>query len=331
MKKFTNNRGFTLVELMVVVAIITIFSGVVLVGVGTAMRDYSKKTELYAKKSGGFEADAFSQMQEDFTREDPPTQQDIINALESANLGVHFGNIQNYNMAQSNSNWKEEALVEAISDALGTDEFFAQLYHNTDNNTKQLFIYTEGTLSVADCPKTSEVIVLSYTQQGEFLWSGRANATFVPVSNNPNRGITVDNNGPEDISYNPPAEETTPVIPQTTQQTQETQETQQTQTTTNSGSYTGSVSTNTWGNGGQATVDLSQYRGYTTIIVVFQVDGNVTSASGWGYDSYTVNGNTVTAQVSANGSNSWGISGNNGMQVSGSNVNNITVVSVSAS
>ena len=88
---------------------------------------------------------------------------------------------------------------------------------------------------------------------------------------------------------------------------------------------------NTWGTGGQITLDLSGCSGYGTITVVVEFTGTVTSASGWGFDSYTIDGNTVTATVSADGSNSWGIDGNVGIQVDGSNINGAELVSISGS
>ncbi len=54
---------------------------------------------------------------------------------------------------------------------------------------------------------------------------------------------------------------------------------------------------NPWGNGGQITLNLSGCSGYQTITVVVEFDGTVNSASGWGFDSYTVSGNQVTAVV----------------------------------
>ncbi len=88
---------------------------------------------------------------------------------------------------------------------------------------------------------------------------------------------------------------------------------------------------NTWGTGGQITLDLSGCSGYGTITVVVEFTGTVTSASGWGFDSYTIDGNTVTATVSADGPNSWGIDGNVGIQVDGSNINGAELVSISGS
>ena len=66
---------------------------------------------------------------------------------------------------------------------------------------------------------------------------------------------------------------------------------------------------NTWDSGGQITLNLSGCSGYQTITVVVQFTGTVNSASGWGFDSYTIDGNTVTATVSADGPNSWGFDG----------------------
>lgn len=88
---------------------------------------------------------------------------------------------------------------------------------------------------------------------------------------------------------------------------------------------------NTWGSGGQITLNLSGCSGYASVTVVVEFDGTVTSASGWGFDSYTVSGSTVTAVVSADGPNSWGFDGNVGIQVDGSNINSATLVSVTGS
>lgn len=88
---------------------------------------------------------------------------------------------------------------------------------------------------------------------------------------------------------------------------------------------------NTWGSGGQITLNLSGCSGYSSVTVVVEFDGTVTSASGWGFDSYTVDGGTVTAVVSADGPNSWGFDGNVGIQVDGTGINGATLVSVTGS
>lgn len=90
-------------------------------------------------------------------------------------------------------------------------------------------------------------------------------------------------------------------------------------------------STNPWGDGGQIVLNLSGCSGYGEITVVVDFGGKVTSASGWGFDSYTPDGNKVTAKVSASGSNSWAFNGNVGIQVSGSNIDDISLVSISGS
>ena len=90
-------------------------------------------------------------------------------------------------------------------------------------------------------------------------------------------------------------------------------------------------STNEWGDGGQITLNLSGCSGYGTIEVVVEFDGNISSASGWGFDTYTVSGNQVTATVSASGGNSWAFNGNVGIQVSGSGIANASLVSVTGS
>ena len=83
-------------------------------------------------------------------------------------------------------------------------------------------------------------------------------------------------------------------------------------------------STNPWGDGGQITLNLSGCSGYGQIEVVVDFGGTVSSASGWGFDSYVISGSQVTATVSASGPNSWGFDGNVGIQVTGSNINNIS-------
>ncbi len=90
-------------------------------------------------------------------------------------------------------------------------------------------------------------------------------------------------------------------------------------------------STNPWGNGGQITLDLSGCSGYGTIEVVVEFSGTVSDASGWGFDTYVVSGNRVTATVSASGSNSWAFDGNVGIQVTGSNITSVSLVSVTGS
>ena len=88
---------------------------------------------------------------------------------------------------------------------------------------------------------------------------------------------------------------------------------------------------NPWGTGGQITIDLSGCAGYETITVVVEFSGSVTSASGWGFDSYTVNGNRVTAVISASGPNSWGFDNNVGIQVEGSGITSASLISVEGS
>ena len=90
-------------------------------------------------------------------------------------------------------------------------------------------------------------------------------------------------------------------------------------------------STNPWGDGGQIVLNLSGCSGYGEIEVVVEFSGTVNSASGWGFDTYTVSGNQVTAVVSAAGSNSWAFDGNVGIQVTGSNITSASLVSVTGS
>jgi len=88
---------------------------------------------------------------------------------------------------------------------------------------------------------------------------------------------------------------------------------------------------NPWGDGGQISLDLSGCQGYAEITVTVEVDGEVDSASGWGFDSYDVSGNTVTATVSATGGNSWAFDGNVGIQVTGSGIEGLSLVSIEGS
>ncbi len=90
-------------------------------------------------------------------------------------------------------------------------------------------------------------------------------------------------------------------------------------------------SVNPWGNGGQIVLNLSGCSGYQTITVVVEFDGSVSSASGWGFDSYSVSGSRVTATVSADGPNNWGFNGNVGIQVDGSNITDARLISIEGS
>lgn len=87
--------------------------------------------------------------------------------------------------------------------------------------------------------------------------------------------------------------------------------------------------TNPWGTGGQITLKLSGCSGYDEITVVVEFSGKISDASGWGFDSYSVNGNRVTAKVSKDGPNSWGYDSSVGIQVNGSDVNSAKLISVS--
>ena len=93
----------------------------------------------------------------------------------------------------------------------------------------------------------------------------------------------------------------------------------------------GTASSNCWGNGGQLEVALSGCSGYGEITVVAEFSGTVTSASGWGFDTYTVDGSRVTATVSASGPNSWGFDSNVGIQVTGSGITSASLISVTGS
>ena len=91
----------------------------------------------------------------------------------------------------------------------------------------------------------------------------------------------------------------------------------------------GSATTNCWGSGGQIEVQLSGCDGYAAITVVAEFSGSIDSATGWGFDTYTISGNQVTATVSASGPNSWGFNSKVGIQVTGSDVNSASLISVS--
>lgn len=88
---------------------------------------------------------------------------------------------------------------------------------------------------------------------------------------------------------------------------------------------------NTWGTGGQIELDLSGCSGYQEITVIVHFDGVVSSASGWGFDSYEVDGSNVISKVSASGPNSWGMDGSVGIQVEGSGIEDASLVSISGS
>jgi aryl-phospho-beta-D-glucosidase BglC (GH1 family) len=91
----------------------------------------------------------------------------------------------------------------------------------------------------------------------------------------------------------------------------------------------GSATPNCWGSGGQLEIQLSGCSGYDTITVVAEFSGTIDSASGWGFDSYDISGNRVTANCSSSGENSWGFDSRVGIQVSGSDINSAKLISVS--
>ena len=90
----------------------------------------------------------------------------------------------------------------------------------------------------------------------------------------------------------------------------------------------GSATANCWGSGGQIEIQLSGCSGYKSITVVAEFSGSIDSASGWGFDSYTINGNNVTAVCSSTGPNSWGFDSKVGIQVAGRDVNDAKLISV---
>ncbi len=87
--------------------------------------------------------------------------------------------------------------------------------------------------------------------------------------------------------------------------------------------------TNCWGSGGQAEITLNCPNA-SSVTVVVEFSGSVSSASGWGFDSYSVSGSQVTATVSAGGPNSWGLTQTVGIQVEGSGVESATLISITA-
>lgn len=91
----------------------------------------------------------------------------------------------------------------------------------------------------------------------------------------------------------------------------------------------GSATTNCWGSGGQIEISLSGCSGYKKITVIAEFSGKIDSATGWGFDSYAIDGNRVTATCSSTGPNSWGFDSKVGIQVTGSDVNSAKLISVS--
>jgi len=91
---------------------------------------------------------------------------------------------------------------------------------------------------------------------------------------------------------------------------------------------TGSATANCWGSGGQIEIQLSGCSGYQRITVVVEFTGKINSATGWGFDAYTINGKQVTAVCNADGGNSWGFDSKVGIQVEGSDINSATLISV---
>jgi len=91
----------------------------------------------------------------------------------------------------------------------------------------------------------------------------------------------------------------------------------------------GTATPNCWGSGGQLEIQLSGCSGYKNITVVAEFSGKIDSATGWGFDSYVIKGNQVTAKCSSTGQNSWGFDNKVGIQVTGSDVNSAKLISVS--
>ena len=91
------------------------------------------------------------------------------------------------------------------------------------------------------------------------------------------------------------------------------------------------ISENTWGEKGQIVLSLSGCSGYETITVTVSFAGQLSSASGWGFDTYTIDGNQVIASVSASGSNSWAFDSSVGIEGTGSNITDVSLVSITGS
>ena len=91
------------------------------------------------------------------------------------------------------------------------------------------------------------------------------------------------------------------------------------------------TSENTWGDKGQIVLSLSGCSGYETITVTVSFAGQLSSASGWGFDTYTIDGNQVLASVSASGSNSWAFDRSVGIEGTGSNITDVSLVSITGS
>ena len=90
----------------------------------------------------------------------------------------------------------------------------------------------------------------------------------------------------------------------------------------------GNATANCWGTGGQLEIQLSGCSGYDTITVVAEFSGKIDTATGWGFDSYAINGNEVTAICLSSGPNNWGFDNKVGIQVTGSDVNSAKLISV---
>ena len=91
---------------------------------------------------------------------------------------------------------------------------------------------------------------------------------------------------------------------------------------------TGTGTANCWGSGGQLEILLSGCSGYQQITVTAEFSGKIDSATGWGFDAYTISGNQVIAVCNADGENSWGFDSRVGIQVTGSDINSAKLISV---
>ena len=99
-------------------------------------------------------------------------------------------------------------------------------------------------------------------------------------------------------------------------------------TTTSLAAPAGTGTSNCWGDGGILEVQLSGCSGYGKITVEAEFSGTVNSATGWGFDTYTISGNHVIAECSSTGPNSWGFDNKVGIQVTGSNITSAKLISV---
>ena len=203
MKKNMNKMGFTLVEMMLVVAIIVMFAGITLTVSSVKLHDYQLKTEIYLQNNSGFEAGAFDTMSHLHDNELPPLTTEAVanDVANDANVAASVGNVENFNSMQTNVNGKEAALMAAISNAIGTDDFFCEGYHDTTTNTKTLYIYVGDMDAITNSEEVS-VAIINYAQQhGEFLWAATGEVQLVQAHRNEDRGYVVQNHTVSNLTY----------------------------------------------------------------------------------------------------------------------------------